>query len=93
MIALIMRMLFQDRGHLFCVQYGTFSRTKSYLENIFISGATVCVVRHISYDSVFFHSYCPHRHYHLLSSQDSRIQDLCVLKRGKSFHITESHIQ
>lgn len=60
---------------------------QSYLEYIFISGATVCVVRHISDYSIFFHSYCPHRHHHLLSSQNSCVQDVRVLQRGKSAHI------
>lgn len=59
---------------------------ESYLENIFISGATVCVVRHVSYNSIFLHSYCPHRHHHLLSSQYSCVQDLCVLQIDKETH-------
>lgn len=54
-----------------------------YLEYVLISGATVCVVGHISDCSVFFHSDCPHRHHHLLSSQHSSVQDVCVLHRGK----------
>lgn len=77
-------------------RYVTRRGSKFYLEYIFISGATVCVVRHIRDHSIFFHSYCPHRHHHLLSSQNGCIQDLCVLQRGqenqpKSLHIAHFH--
>lgn len=60
------------------------SMTQTYLENILIGGATVCVVRNVSDDSVLLHSDCPHRHHHLFSSQNSCIQDVGVLQRRKS---------
>ena len=65
---------------------------KSYLEYIFISGATVCVDRHIGDHSVFFHRYCPHRHHHLLSSQNRCVQDLCVLQRGRANQPKSLHV-
>lgn len=73
-----------------CVLYLWTNLTKVkrrfYLENVFITGAAVCVVGYICDCSIFLHSYCPHRHHHLLSSQHSCVQDLCVLQRkwGKS---------
>lgn len=60
------------------------SMTHTYLENVFIGGAAVCVVGNISDDPVLLHSDCPHRHHHLFSSQNSCIQDVGVLQRRKS---------
>lgn len=62
-------------------------RCKFYLEYIFISGATVCIVRHIGDYSIFFNSYCPNRHRHLLSGHSCCVYDIRVLQRGKSAHI------
>lgn len=68
-------------GNLFIVKEVIRGTCKSYLENVFISGATVCVIRHIRDYSIFLHSYCPHRHHHLLSRQHSGVQNLRVLQR------------
>lgn len=58
--------------------------SQTYFEYIFIGGATVCVVRNISDHAIFLHSNCPHRYHHLFPSQNSRVQDVCVLPRRKS---------
>lgn len=56
----------------------------NYLEYIFIRGTTVCVVRNIGDYSIFLHSNCPHWHHYLFPGQNSCVQHVCVLQRGKS---------